>query len=76
MIHDVSLLRVGYLAGDLVEMLKLKQPELDITETDVLCVKIAGLCHDLGEGSRIISPVTSIMLVNQYFRTWSVLTFV
>ena len=39
---------VGFLAGELVETLKRKQPELDITDKDVLCVKIAGLCHDLG----------------------------
>ena len=41
--------RVGYLAGELVEALQKKQPELHITDTDVLCVKIAGLCHDLGK---------------------------
>ena len=41
--------RVGYLAGELVEMLKRKQPELDITDRDALCVKLAGLCHDLGQ---------------------------
>jgi hypothetical protein len=40
---------VGHLAGELVETLQKKQPELDITDKDVLCIKIAGLCHDLGE---------------------------
>ena len=41
--------RVGYLAGELVETLQRKQEELEITEEDVLCVKLAGLCHDLGQ---------------------------
>jgi len=40
--------RVSYIAGELVETLREKQPELGITEQDVLCVTIAGLCHDLG----------------------------
>ena len=44
-----SIYRVGYLAGELVETLQRKQPELDISERDILCVKIAGLCHDLGQ---------------------------
>ncbi|WAR11727.1 SAMH1-like protein, partial [Mya arenaria] len=39
-----------YPAGRLVEAIKRRQPDLEITEKDVLCVKIAGLCHDLGHG--------------------------
>ncbi|XP_059908093.1 deoxynucleoside triphosphate triphosphohydrolase SAMHD1-like [Gadus macrocephalus] len=43
---------VGYLAGELAKSLQKKQPkdELKITERDILCVQIAGLCHDLGHG--------------------------
>ena len=42
------LYRVCHLAGMLVESLKSRQPELGITPQEVLCIQIAGLCHDMG----------------------------
>ena len=49
-LHNVLNFRVCHLAGELVETLKANQEDLKIDEKDVLCVKIAGLCHDLGHG--------------------------
>lgn len=41
---------VSYLCGELITNLKNKQPELNITDRDILLIKIAGLCHDIGHG--------------------------
>ncbi|KII96196.1 hypothetical protein PLICRDRAFT_151364 [Plicaturopsis crispa FD-325 SS-3] len=41
---------VAYFARKMAEHLKDAQPELGITDRDVRCVELAGLCHDLGHG--------------------------
>ncbi|XP_061184135.1 deoxynucleoside triphosphate triphosphohydrolase SAMHD1-like [Saccostrea echinata] len=43
----------SYLSGKLVRMLRENlntEYDIDITDRDILCVEIAGLCHDLGHG--------------------------
>lgn len=41
---------VCHVASQFIKSLKSNQPELNITAIDILCVEIAGLCHDLGHG--------------------------
>ncbi|THH32180.1 hypothetical protein EUX98_g2013 [Antrodiella citrinella] len=43
-------LGVAHLAQTLAKHLQTSQPELGITDEEVDCVAIAGLCHDLGHG--------------------------
>lgn len=45
--HSIS---VAYLAGLLAKGLQRKQPELDITDRQILLVQMAGLLHDVGHG--------------------------
>lgn len=45
--HSIS---VAYLAGRMASHLKKKQPELNITERQILLVQLAGLLHDVGHG--------------------------
>lgn len=41
---------VAELAARLAQNIQTKQPQLGVTDMDILCVRIAGLCHDLGHG--------------------------
>jgi HD superfamily phosphohydrolase len=41
---------VAHFAEKVLLHLKKNQPELPLSDIDILCVKIAGLCHDLGHG--------------------------
>ena len=42
---------VSHLAKKFARKFQFSQPELNITDEDVLCVEIAGLIHDLGHGT-------------------------
>lgn len=41
---------VSHLAKKFASTLQQRQPDLNITNEDILCVEIAGLIHDLGHG--------------------------
>ena len=42
------LIGVAHLAERFVKLLRKNQSYLSITDADITCVKVAGLCHDLG----------------------------
>lgn len=41
---------VAHLAGQLLKHLRDTQPELNITDVDMVAIQVAALCHDLGHG--------------------------
>uniref|UniRef100_M4BQJ5 HD/PDEase domain-containing protein n=1 Tax=Hyaloperonospora arabidopsidis (strain Emoy2) TaxID=559515 RepID=M4BQJ5_HYAAE len=43
-------LGVAHLAQKMIESIRSHQPWLSVTVQDVTCIKVAGLCHDLGHG--------------------------
>lgn len=49
-VHDRFFHSIGtaHLAYEMIKGIRSRQPELDITDSDVLCVVIAALCHDVG----------------------------
>ena len=49
--HSLGVMK---LSGKLVKMIMKNQKKLGLTKMDVLCVMLAGLCHDLGHGERNI----------------------
>lgn len=59
-----------HLAGELLKRLQRKQPELKITEEDILCVQIAGLCHDMGHGP--FSHMFDTLFISSFDSEWKV----
>ena len=60
-----------HIAGKLVEELQRRQPELNIDERDILCVKIAALCHDMGHGP--YSHLFQDQFIRNHVVDWKVL---
>ena len=57
-----------HLCGELIDRLKrLHQGEFEIIDKECLCIRIAGLCHDLGHGPFISSCLYDSVLQSKDF---------
>lgn len=61
---------VYYLANCLIKHLQTSQPELNITDSEVKCVSLAGLLHDIGHGpfSHLFDEWVEITLGDDYHK--------
>ncbi len=69
---------MAHLAGKLIENIRRKQGDkLDIDDRDILCVKIAGLCHDLGifKSSLCTKVFHGLFKVMAHFLTYGIIVF-
>ena len=57
---------VSHLAGELARDLKRNQPGLKISERDILCLEIAGLCHDIGNVFRKLNYRILLLTVKSF----------
>ena len=58
----------AYLARIFVDHIKKTQPELNISLKDIICVQMAGLCHDIGHGpfSHLFEEVIKRVYANKH----------
>ena len=59
---------VAHMAEKVVQTIQRVQPNLNVTHNDITCVKIAGLCHDLGHGP--FSHVYDGTFITKYRDDW------
>ncbi|KAI8996994.1 hypothetical protein BDB01DRAFT_712761 [Pilobolus umbonatus] len=62
---------VGHLSNTLIKRFAREQPELKISDREIKCVSLAGLCHDLGHGPLSHVFDTSFLPVARPELNWS-----